>query len=110
MTHKRNKVYVVNRGGHDYSDAERFGELVFLSEGTMHRHAIGTMYREFSQILDNSSPDDYILASGLTQMTAVATAIFAYKHGRVNFLLYDKNGTYVDRDLVLGNLVEASDE
>lgn len=104
-TENRPKVFIVNKGGHDYSDALRFGLPVFLSEGPMHRHAIGTMYRVFSEALANSSPDDYILASGLTQMTAVAVAILAYKHGKVKFLLYDNEGTYVERDLVMGNLL-----
>jgi hypothetical protein len=103
------RVYIVNKGGHDYSDSIRFGVPVFLSEGPMHRHAIGSMYRIFSERLADSEPYDYILASGLTQMTAVAVAIFVFMHGRVNFLLYDVDGSYVARDLVLSNLLGKGD-
>mgnify|MGYP003634383805 CR=1 FL=1 len=28
-----NKVFIVNKSGHDFQDANRFGELIFLSKG-----------------------------------------------------------------------------
>ncbi|KKK49597.1 hypothetical protein LCGC14_3133450, partial [marine sediment metagenome] len=49
------KVYIINKGGHDYSDATRFGRLIYLSEGIMNRYSVGRMYREFSAILKDSN-------------------------------------------------------
>jgi len=59
------KVFVVNRGCHDHSDAERFGELVFLSEGAINRYAVANMYREFVQQLRNSQEEDFLLITDL---------------------------------------------
>lgn len=102
-------VYVVNKGGHDYSDAERYGQIAYLTEGHASRLNIGEMYRACAELLNSSKPDDYILVAGMTQTSCVATSIMAYKHGRVNFLIFD--GTrYVERTLVLGNLVDMTEE
>lgn len=93
------KVYIVNRGHHDFSAAERYGELVFLSEGPMPRYQINNIARQFSEVLQHSSPDDYILPCSLSSMNIVACALFAARHMRLNLLLY-KNRRYVERSIV----------
>jgi len=100
MIKKETKVYIVNKAGHDFSAAEKFGELVYLSEGPINRLALTAMYREFSEKLKDSSPDDIILPTGYSIMTMVAAVIFAHMHGKVNVLLY-KDGRYMSRSLVL---------
>ena len=100
----KHKVYVVNKGGHDFSSAESFGELVYLSEGSLNRYAVTNMYRQFSDILKESDSEDYILLTGLTTMGVVACSIFSYLHGKLNILLF-KQGRYVDRSLILSELL-----
>lgn len=103
------KIFVVNKSGHDFKDARRFGELIFLSEGKMDRYAITSVYREFSEHLEHSDSDDYILLTGLSSMGSIACSIFAYKHGCLNLLLY-KNNRYIERRLMLGELVTKDKE
>jgi len=101
------KVYIINRGGHDHSDAERFGELVFLSQGSINRYAASQIYRQFVDALRDSHSDDYILITGLSVMSSIACAIFSRLHGRLNLLLYrGGNGKYVERKLVIDELLE----
>lgn len=103
-------VYVVNDSGHDFSSALDWGdEIKFMSEGRLNRYAINQMYRVFSEALADSEPDDYILATGLTQMNQVAAAIFARMHGTLNLLIY-KDGGYVERKLVLDKLLDMEGE
>ena len=105
------KVYIVNRGGHDHSDAERFGELVYLSRGAVNRYAVTEMYREFAQELKTSGPEDYILITGLSVMSSLACAIFARMHGRLKLLLYrashtsGEQGSYVERTILIDELL-----
>jgi len=105
------KVFVVNRGCHDHSDAERFGELVFLSEGAINRYAVANMYREFVQQLRNSQEEDFLLITGLSVMSSLACSIFARMHGRINLLLYkasrtpDVEGHYIERTVMLDELL-----
>jgi len=99
-------IYVVNKSCHDYSKAERFGNLIYLSEGAINRYATGNMYRAFWPILKDSDINDYLLPTGLTIMNIVAAGIFASIHGRVNLLVYKatrkagKEEEYLERILV----------
>ena len=97
------KVYVVNNSGHDFSPAEPFGELVFLTEGLFDRYNVTGMYRAFAPLLAESQEDDFILHSGPGIMSAVACSIFSAKHQRLNLLIWrgEESGKqrYVQRRL-----------
>lgn len=104
MMQKDRKVFVVNKGGHDYTAAGQYGELIFLSEGNVDRLAISHMYRLMAEHINDSSPEDYILLCGLPSMQAIACSMFAFKHKRLNLLLF-WNGEYQERTIVLNNLL-----
>lgn len=98
------KVYVVSKGFHDWEKASAFGEVVFLSKAPVNRMAVSCMARRFIPELENSSPDDLIVISGLSVMNTIAGAIFAMKHRRLNLLIYDSdNDRYVKRELIFDN-------
>ena len=103
------KVYVLNRGGHDYAEAERFGELVYCTDGLIDKLDTSLMFRELSVAMKDSQPDDYILLTSLSSLCSVACAMFAAKHGKLNLLLFRGDG-YVSRTLVFNNFTKDSDE
>ena len=82
------KVFVVNKSCHDFSKAESYGKIIFLTTGSVNRYATSAMFREFEKELKNSNPDDYILVSGMTIMSTIAGAMFARKHKRLNLLVW----------------------
>ncbi|OQB07995.1 MAG: hypothetical protein BWY21_01491 [Parcubacteria group bacterium ADurb.Bin216] len=90
-------VYVVNKSSHDFSAAEEFGKIIFLSEGSMNRYSTNSMIRQFSEAMSQSKEDDYIVPCSLNVMNSIACAIFAHKHGSLNLLLF-KDGTYIERN------------
>jgi hypothetical protein len=92
-------VFIVNKSAHDFSAAEEFGDVVFLSEGPMNRYACNSMYRNFTHLMEDSSETDYIVPCSLNVMNSIACAIFAHRHGRLNLLLF-KSGQYIERNLV----------
>ena len=94
------KVYVVNKSAHDFSVAESYGDVIFLSEGLMSRYAANAIHRKFYDKLKESKPSDYIVPCSLNVMNSIACAIFAKLHGRLNLLLF-KDGKYIERNLVL---------
>ena len=98
------KVYIVNKGGHNYSPATEFGELVFCTEGLLDPFNVASMYRILSDSMKDSKPGDYILLTSLTVLCSVACAVFARKHGRLNLLLF-RNGRYVERQLEIDSLL-----
>lgn len=94
------KVYVVNKGGHNYADAERFGQIVFCTEGTIDKLDTAQMYRELNQSFQGSNPEDYIVLTSLASLCSVACAMFANKHGTLNLLIHTGDG-YIARHLNL---------
>ena len=91
-------VYILNQGGHDYSDAERFGELVFCTQGLIDKTGIQHMYRELTVALEDSLPTDYIMLTSLSSLCTVAGSIFSLKHNRLNLLIFTRDG-YVAREI-----------
>jgi len=99
-----NKVFVINKGGHDFTGAISYGDIIYLSEGSLNRYAVTNMYRKFAPLIAESKSDDYILITGLTTMACIACAMFAHLHGKLNLLLF-KSGKYVERKIVLEELL-----
>ena len=91
------KVFIVNKSTHNFDEADKYGEKVFLSEGPMNRYSTNHMFRIFTEKMKNSQPNDYIVPCSLNVMNSIACAIFAHKHGTLNLLLF-KNGGYIERN------------
>lgn len=96
------RVYVLNDGGHDYSDAEQFGKIVFCTRGSLARWDISQMFRELEVAMLDAEPGDFILVSSLASLVGVAAAMMGSRFGEVHFLIF-KDGGYVQRDLMLEN-------
>ena len=94
------KVFIVNKSAHDFSSAEDYGEIVFLSEGPMNRYATNHMHRKFTDVMKDSEEHDHIVPCSLNVMNSIACAIFARKHGKLNLLLF-KGGEYLERNLII---------
>lgn len=94
------RVYVLNKGGHDYSEAARYGELVYCTEGPLKKHDIHQMVRLLTVALEDSNADDYIMLTSLSSLCSLACAIFAVQHNRLNLLVF-KNGHYAEYVIVL---------
>ena len=98
------RVFITNRGGHNYSDAKRFGELVYMTEGRQNRFAVASIYRTFTEAMDGSSKSDYLLVTSMNVLNSIAAAIFARKHGCLNLLLF-KEGRYEPREIDIDSLL-----
>ena len=92
------KVYIPHRGSNDYSDAARFGDVVFLTEGVWSSQDIPGIYAKLLPGLEHSSEDDFLVLAGLPTIFGLASSILAHKHRRVNYLIFHY-GVYVPRHL-----------
>ena len=98
-------VFVTNKSGHDYSPAESFGGLVYITTGNLDRFNLNEMYRLTATAMAHATAEDYILVTSLSVLNSVVCSVFARKFGRLNILLY-KNRKYVLRTLMLDQLLE----
>ncbi len=98
------KVYIPNKSGHDFSAAERFGTLIYLTRGNIDRFGVTNLYRELMEIMVDAQVEDHWLVSSLAIVNAVGVGILARKFGKVNFLIF-KEGIYVERTLDIDALL-----
>jgi hypothetical protein len=94
------RVYVLNDGGHDYTDAERFGEIVFCTQGVVSKNDINKLFRQLDDTLSESGAKDLLVLTGPASLCAVASAIMASYHGEVHYLVFH-DGQYYEKDLML---------
>lgn len=102
-------VFITNKSGHDHSDAERFGTLKFVTSGRIDRFNVNEMYRQSIDALEGSVESDYIMITSLTILCSVLCSVFARKHGCLNLLLF-KDGTYIERRIIIDQLLEGDDK
>jgi len=93
-------VFIPNKGVHNFSDAERYGSLFFVSDGLQNRFSVSQISRFWIEALRESKPEDFILLTSLTIINCIGCAVFVAKHGVLNLLLY-KSGKYISRQIVL---------
>lgn len=83
-------VYVTNLGGHDYSDAKRFGNLVFLTSQGFNPKDLDRVSFLLAEKLENFDPDqDYFLPVGQDLIILTAFYILAQRHSKFNVLFWD---------------------
>ncbi len=88
-------VYVVNRSCHNFNKATAYGDIKFMTVGSIDKFNLTKMHRTFFKYLKDSDKQDYIVISGLTNMSVIACGIFVNKHHRLNLLLWNqKKKTY----------------
>lgn len=83
---RKPKVYVVNNSGYPYDKAERFGEIIFLTQGSVNHNKINTTIKKMANLLIDSSEDDFLCITGHNFLCSLASLIWAKKHGRVGML------------------------
>jgi len=88
-------VWIVNYAGHDHSTAEEFGKLDFLTRGYVSMGSLDRLFYTVTEAIEKTSPDDYLLLSGLIALNALAASIWLQRHRKVKMLLWDqKLGKY----------------
>jgi hypothetical protein len=106
-------IYLPNKGAHDYSKANCFGNFVTITEGPIKLTGVGFLYRRASYILKDSSPNDYILLCGPTIANIIVCGVFAVLHNRLNLLIYKSTSAgdrYYERTIVFENLNNMEDQ
>jgi hypothetical protein len=94
------KVYIVNNTNHDYSKAEQYGELVYVTKGKLPIFKTNTVRALLEKGLVKFSKDDYLLISGPAIVSVMAATILYSRFDTVKFLIFDaKQQNYVVRHI-----------
>lgn len=96
-------VWVPNLGPHDYSPAEQYGKLIYLTEGYINRFDVGGLARKLANGLEDAEPFDYLMMTSLPILCSLSGMILSYKFGNVKFLLY-QGGSYSVKEVSFTSL------
>lgn len=108
---KRSRVYITNRGWHDYTPAEKYGTLVPLTEARIDYRHTDRVRAQIIQGLEEFDPElDYVLISGMPALAFEVAAHLVKKFGKVTYLYWEPlMNDYLPR-ATTGELHAGSDE
>ena len=94
------KVYVTNRGWHDYTSAERYGQLITLTEARIdYRHTDRVRAQIVEGLRDFDPELDYVLISGMPALAFEVAAHLTKRFGKVRYLYWEPlMNDYLPRD------------
>jgi hypothetical protein len=85
------KVYVVSNNGFDLTNAEKFGEVIYLTSGFVDVHKDYDKLKEkLTNILKDATPDDYLLLVGVNLLCVMAYEIMSNAFASKNLEDYPK--------------------
>jgi hypothetical protein len=102
-------VFIINRSAHNFSEAEKYGTLVFLTEGLIDADNLNLQTRMLWKGLSTFKEGDYILLTGLASSNLLVGYILGTLKKDLNILLYVKD-KYVIHRLTLKNFLEGTDK
>lgn len=93
-------VFILNNIGHDYSEAEKYGELRTATAGNLPIFYTTQMINILKNGLEDFDKEDFLLLSGPAVVGAMATQLILSRFDSVKVLIYDaKNQSYVARHI-----------
>lgn len=81
-----NTVYVTNFTGHEYTNAEQYGELVYLTKGFVSFDNLNSIKSRVSEFIKQANNEDYLLLSGNNLICALATNLWLNYHTQCKIL------------------------
>lgn len=83
------KVFVANYQDMDFTPAQQFGELVFITQGYIPLNDLEKVRAQIKKFVDLSSPSDYIIQNGPSVIVTLLAVLWFMKHGYINMLSWN---------------------
>lgn len=97
----KSRVYITNFAGHDFTKAEKYGELVFVTTGYVSFQSLDRIKFEIVESLKTSRPDDWLCLTGVPILQVVSAVVWFHMHNKVNLLVWDRKKRDGYRELIL---------
>lgn len=68
------RVFVTNEGRHDFSKAEQYGKIVYITEGDVPVYSIDRLFFNIKEKLFDLTENDFILLSGSNIICSITMA------------------------------------
>lgn len=84
------RVFVANYAGHDYKDAESYGELQYITKGYLSFHSLDRVKYSVVEEVAKSRSQDWLLLSGKLIISCIAVLAWFSLHKQVKILYWDQ--------------------
>lgn len=101
-------VWLVNRGGHDYSNLPTFGRVLDLTTGNINPFNLDRMMVLIAPRLQLATAEDWLAISGLPILNGVAMLMWLTRFDRLNLLQYSVRRSEYVPIFLTGNGVRAN--
>ena len=89
MKKKRPTVWILSDSYHDFSKAQKYGDIKFITNGNESPYKIGSYWRTIrTTIMNKAKREDYVVLSGIIHLNCLVTMVMWEKFSQINFLLY----------------------
>lgn len=96
-------VWLTNEGGHDYTDAQRYGRLMQLTAGSINIFSPDRLMVLISERLRVADAEDYVVISGAPMLNALVLAMWLRRFPHIKCLLWSqKYGRYEQKTVTAG--------
>lgn len=102
------KVYILMDGGHDYSAAKEYGELVMVGLTPSMSYDTSRVFSLLSEAMREADGDDCIVVSGITTFCCIAVGFMVDWYQQANILLFS-DGRYMKKTITYGNVLDIGD-
>ena len=79
-------VFVTNFQAKNFTPAEKFGDIVFITKGFMPLDDMNLIRKKLEAYIDISDSSDFVILIGPTVILGMFTMLWAAKHGYMNLL------------------------
>ena len=95
------KVFVSNYAGHDFTEAEKYGELVFITKGYVSFQSLDRVLYVCAANQITASEDDWFLVSGSNVITLFAALVWLVRFDKVKLLVHDVKTDNAYREMII---------
>ena len=103
-------IYVVSDSSHDYSDAQRFGEMIFLFKEKINVFAIGKLAKLINEKLANAQVEDYLILSGNSIAGCMAFYTLLKNFNQVKLLIFSFRDQQYEARTITRSMFETTSE
>lgn len=85
-------VWLVNEGGHDYKDAERFGRIMSMTTRQVNPFNPDRLMVRLSERLRMATEDDWVVVGGSPMLNGLVMSMWLIRFGKMNCLQWSWKG------------------
>ncbi len=77
-------VWLINKGGHDYSDAERFGRVMAMTTKSINPFSPDRLMVVLSSRIRQASEEEFIVIGGSPMLNGIAISMWLVRFPKMN--------------------------